>query len=115
MKRREKLKICKLNLHNTIADIRKFTIIDGKYYAIVVSMDAIITNPDYASSICEGISNALSFDNAEVVVSFDLNTIIVEYPNCTISKFASLDVDSVLEGDDNILYFKNIINVFIKD
>lgn len=121
MKRREKLKICKLNLHSITPNIGRFRTVDNKCSKIIVSMDAIITDSDYALAINKEISNALSFDDVKVVVSFDLDTIsmeytiIVEYTNYNSSESASLNAFVVLEGDDNILYFKNAVDVFIKD
>ena len=121
MKRREKLKVCKLNLHDITVNIGRFSSINNKCCKIIVSMNAVITDSDYALEINKRISNALSFDNVKVITSFDLNTITgeytitVEYNDYSNSEFASLDAFTVLEGDDNILYFKNAIDVFIKD
>lgn len=116
MKRREKLKSCKLNLHNTIVDITKLKASNGNCYKIIVIMNVIIDDYDYAKSISIQIAKALSFkEYAIVVASFYGNILTISFVEYSVAAFASLDVDSVLEGDDNILYFKNVVNVFIKD
>lgn len=117
MKRREKLKVCKLNVHDTVLKITKVERANTECYKIIVEMDAIITDSNYAIAISEGISNTLSFDNdgIEVVTSFNKNVMIVEYTDYSNSEFSKLDVDVINENGDNVLYFKNVVNVFVKD
>lgn len=115
MKKRELLKICKIELGDIEGNITKYSVrhINDNCDKLVIEFDSIFINDMVASSVAKNIMDKLSNEYVDVNATAIDNKICVNFNNYDVAKFARLDAEYVSNKEGRFMILKSVTNVIL--
>ena len=115
MKKRELLKVCKIELGNIKGNITKCSLrrVNDNCDKLVIEFDSTFIDDMVAGLVAKDIANKLSNKYVDVNATAIDNKIYVNFNNYDVAKFAKLDAEYVSNKEGRFVILKSITNVIL--
>lgn len=115
MKKRELLKICKIELGDIEGNITKYSVkhVNDNYNKLVIEFDSIFINNIVAGLFTKNIMDKLSNEYVDVNATVIDNKLYVNFKNYDVAKFARLDAKYVSNKEGRFVILKSVTNVIL--